>query len=717
MSVYLKPAPASTTSARQVPIESAIHQIVKEISLLYCIPQNKFQAHFATGKLSLQETIYAHCVWVFVSHFLNRLGSEYTTLTSILDPNNSVHMEMLSKIKRRLRAETFTAEYIWDIINGYPELIHALYLSFASTHYMQTRGEMDDFLPTLSYLRLKVDRVLEDHELEALISKSVSTEHHEIVMKSFYIFNKAILKTNFYTPTKVALSFRLNPSFLPPEEYPQPLYGMFLVISSEFRGFHLRFRDIARGGIRIVKSRGVEQYSMNARSLFDENYNLANTQQRKNKDIPEGGAKGVILLDVRHQDKATVAFEKYIDSILDLLLDPTSPGIKDPIVDLHGNPEILFMGPDENTAGLVDWATEHARIRGAPWWKSFFTGKSPKLGGIPHDRYGMTTLSVRQYVEGIYRKLNLDPSKIRKFQTGGPDGDLGSNEILLSNERYTAIADGSGVLVDPKGLDRDELIRLAKARKMINSYDTSKLSPEGYRVLIEENNIQLPSGEVVNSGVAFRNTFHLRTPNYDIMVPCGGRPESIDLSSASKLISEGKTLVPYIVEGANLFITQDAKLRLEKAGCIVYKDASANKGGVTSSSLEVLAALSFDDAGFIKNMCVGADGVAPQFYNDYVKQVQTIIKENARLEFEAIWREHAATGESRSVLSDTLSIAITKMDEELQSSDMWDNVAFRRSVLNDALPNLLLEKIGLDTLLKRVSAWMECELPSPRSRN
>ena len=109
--------------------------------------------------------------------------------------------------------------------------------------------------------------------------------------------------------------------------------------------------------------------------MFDENYNLANTQQRKNKDIPEGGSKGVILLDDQHQDKAKVAFEKYIDSILDLLLPPTSPGIKDPIVDLHGEPEILFMGPDENTADLVDWATEHARKRGAPWWKSFFTGK------------------------------------------------------------------------------------------------------------------------------------------------------------------------------------------------------------------------------------------------------------------------------------------------------------------------------------------------------
>ncbi|CEL04381.1 Putative NAD-specific glutamate dehydrogenase [Aspergillus calidoustus] len=704
ISLYLRPLKNAEIAAKYPPIEAAIHQIIKEVSLLYCVPQNRFQHHFASGRLSLQETIYAHCAWVFVQQFLNRLGSEYTSLSDLLDSNNSAHAELLSKIKKRLRTETFTSDYIAEIVNKYPNLIHKLYLDFANTHYVQTRGPTeDDFLPTLSYLRLQVDQVLDGRQLKQLISSTAANEHDEMVMSAFRVFNASILKTNFFTPTKVALSFRLNPAFLPEHEYPQRLYGMFLVISSEFRGFHLRFRDIARGGIRIVKSRNKEAYSINARSLFDENYNLANTQQRKNKDIPEGGAKGVILLDVNHQDKARVAFEKYIDSILDLLLPPVSPGIKDPIVDLYGKDEILFMGPDENTAELVDWATEHARNRGAPWWKSFFTGKSPRLGGIPHDTYGMTTLSVRQYVLGIYRKLKIDPSTIRKLQTGGPDGDLGSNEILLANEKYTAIVDGSGVIVDPQGLDRDELVRLAKKRVTISEFDVTKLSPEGYRVLVDESNVQLPSGEVVHNGMVFRNLFHLRNDSaYDTFVPCGGRPESIDLSTVGKLIKDGKSTIPYIVEGANLFITQDSKLRLEKAGCILFKDASANKGGVTSSSLEVLASLSFDDQGFVENMCVGEDGSAPAFYGEYVKQVQEVIKENATLEFEAIWREHEQTGLPRSVLSDRLSLAITQLDEELQKTELWDNVDLRRSVLNDALPKLLLDKIGLDTILERV---------------
>jgi glutamate dehydrogenase len=697
MSIYLKPA--FNLKGEFPSIDESIHQITKEISLLYCLPQNKLHSLFTAGELSLQEAVYGHCVWVFVQHFLNRLGTEYASLSEALDPKNNAHQALLSKLKRRLRTETFTPDYILEIIQSYPGLVRALYASFAKVHLSVGPGFERHFIaPTPAV------EVLSDNKLKERIASEVSNEHEEMVMTAFRVFNNAILKTNYFTPTKVALSFRLDPSFLPEWEYPRRLYGMFLVISSESRGFHLRFKDIARGGIRIVKSRSKEAYGINARNLFDENYGLASTQQRKNKDIPEGGSKGVILLDPKQQNRAKEAFEKYIDSILDLLLPAKTPGIKNPLVDLYGKEEILFMGPDENTADLVDWATVHARNRGAPWWKSFFTGKSPKLGGIPHDAYGMTTLSVREYVKGIYRKLQLDPSTVKKMQTGGPDGDLGSNEILLSNEKYTAIVDGSGVIVDPNGLDKDELIRLAKQRVMISQFDLSKLSKDGYRVLCDDSNIRLPTGELVSNGTAFRNTYHLRdTGLTDCFVPCGGRPESIDLISVNKVIKDGRSTIPYIVEGANLFITQDAKLRLEAAGCILFKDASANKGGVTSSSLEVLASLSFDNDGFIEHMCHNAEtGKAPQFYQAYVKEVQAKIQDNARLEFEAIWREHEQTGTPRSTLSDKLSVAITTLDEELQHSDLWGDEKIRRSVLADALPRLLLDKIGLDTIMERV---------------
>lgn len=171
-----------------------------------------------------------------------------------------------------------------------------------------------------------------DDELLERIKKTVCNQHELMVFESMLAFNRHILKTNFYQPFKVALSFRLDPAFLPAGEYPQRPFGMFLVVGAEFRGFHVRFRDVARGGIRIIRSRNREAYSINLRSLFDENYALAATQQRKNKDIPEGGSKGTILLDPNCQDKAKIAFEKYVDSILDLLLanqeGKTNGGVK-----------------------------------------------------------------------------------------------------------------------------------------------------------------------------------------------------------------------------------------------------------------------------------------------------------------------------------------------------------------------------------------------------
>ncbi len=47
-------------------------------------------------------------------------------------------------------------------------------------------------------------------------------------------------------------------------------------------------------------------------------------------------------------------------------------------------------------------------------------------------------------------------------------------------------------------------------------------------------------------------------------------------------------------------------------------------------------------------------------------------------------------------------MAITKLDEELQKTELWTDEKLRKSVLADALPKLLLEKIGLETIIERV---------------
>jgi glutamate dehydrogenase len=105
-----------------------------------------------------------------------------------------------------------------------------------------------DTRPTLSYQRLQTERPLSDQELYDRIRRTVLNKQDLQVLESFLIFNKYafsathhsaqltscrhVLKTNFYQPTKVALSFRLDPGFLPEVEYPTKPYGLFVIIGT-----------------------------------------------------------------------------------------------------------------------------------------------------------------------------------------------------------------------------------------------------------------------------------------------------------------------------------------------------------------------------------------------------------------------------------------------------------------------------------------------------
>lgn len=106
---------------------------------------------------------------------------------------------------------------------------------------------------------------------------------------------------------------------------------------------------------------------------------------------------------------------------------------------------------------------------------------------------------------------------------------------------------------------------------MIVHFDSSKLSPQGYKVLCEDSDVTLPTGELVENGTVFRNSYHLRAEGIDVFVPCGGRPNAINLGNYRSLLdADGKSLIPNFVEGANLFISKDAKLELEKAGAVSH---------------------------------------------------------------------------------------------------------------------------------------------------
>lgn len=660
--------------------ESDVDEFLNKASLLAVMPKTEFDQLLADRTFSARQLMYAHSASLFTFYFASQQSEEFKLLREHLK-NDPTNMGRLLRLQQRLKNDALTMNRIAQAVYSNIDIAKQLYADFEEIHTGKRA-------PTLN------------KELGETIRKNVQDPLDKTILDTFLTFNHSTLKSNFYARDKVAVGFRLDPSKFLGEgtAYPEAPYGIFMFVGNDFIGFHVRFQDVARGGVRVIKSRSKQVWRNNAESLFTENYNLAWTQDKKNKDIPEGGSKGTVLLSPDHQENVKTCFKKYIETALDLML------VTDGVVDHLKSEEILYLGPDENSADMMDWAALHSKARGYKYWKAFTTGKSPQLGGIPHDTYGMTTNSVHQCALGVLRMLGLEEEKVTKVQTGGPDGDLGSNEILISKDITKAVIDGSGVVYDPNGLNREELVRLAKLRSMIENYDESKLGPGGFKVLITDKNKTLPTGEVVENGETFRNTFHLHDLfEADLFVPCGGRPQAINISNVKQLFkADGTPKIKYLVEGANLFVTQDARLVLEKAGIVNIKDATANKGGVTSSSLEVLGALAMTDEEFEANLQEQKNGELPEFYKEYVNEVLERIRENARLEFEAIWRDNQKSGIPRPVLTDMLSTKINSLNSAIQASNLWEDKEFVMKVMKEALPQTLQRKVGLDNIMKRV---------------
>ena len=178
----------------------------------------------------------------------------------------------------------------------------------------------------------------------------------------------------------------------------------------------------------------------------------------------------------------------------------------------------------------------------------------------------------------------------------------------------------------------------------------------------------------------------------------------MNISNVAALVdAEGKPHFKYIVEGANLFITQQARLLLEKRKVVLFKDSSANKGGVTSSSLEVLAGLALSTEEYVDHM-IFKDGKPSEFYESYVRDIQAKIVENAAQEFICIWKEHQRLNgaKPRTIISDELSSKLNDLQAELESSDLFEDEASKRGVMRRAIPKTLIDQVGLDTLLQRL---------------
>lgn len=550
----------------------------------------------------------------------------------------------------------YTTANVAAAVLGQPRAARALLDYFAARFDPAVRGRAGRQREALRALR----------EVRAAIAPGASGVPGRVfqVLETFVTHT---LRTNYYLADRFGLGFRLDPAVLahlpgrPPQagrtgsraEADEPPYGIFFFYGAHHQAFHVRYREMARGGVRLVPTASPGQFELEAGRQFAEVTALAQSQQSKNKDIPEGGAKAVVLLGpLADRD---LAVKSVVDALLDVTLADKGRHSLRGVVDHLGRDEVIYLGPDENISPAhIEWIVARARARGHRWPSAIMSSK-PRTG-ISHKRYGVTSLGVVVFAQEMLKLLGIDPYTQPfsvKF-TGGTRGDVASNamRILIRDHgprvRIVSASDGHGALYDPHGLDHGELLRLADAGLGVAEFDPGLLRGPG----------ALCVRAADPDGARLRDTLH-NTAEADLFIPAGGRPDTISEDNwRDFLLPDGRPSARAVVEGANLFLSPGARDRLQESGVLVVHGASANKCGVISSSYEVLAGLALSDEEFL------------EIKDIYVAQVLDILRRRAGDEARLLVREYRAAGGARplTALTAELSREINALADALDAA-------------------------------------------------
>jgi len=557
-------------------------------------------------------------------------------------------------------------------------------------------------------------------------------EFRRSLFRTAVLFVKHCLKTNFFVDEKQALAFRLDPRYLdelgPEFTADLPPERPFRVTYFSGRhglGYHIGFADIARGGWRTIITTDRDDYVTVANRVFRENYVLAHTQHLKNKDIYEGGSKLVAVLQLPARSdapggRALVLAQlqrAFMNAFLDVFVTKDGRALDPRVVDHYGEDEPIELGPDEN---MPDSMIEEVAVLSER--RGYILGRgvmSSKKVGINHKEYGVTSTGVMAFAEIAMREvLGID---IRKAPfsvklTGGPNGDVAGNAMHLLLERCPGVAiklviDGTGVLYDPAGLDHAALGKIV-LRADAEGFDPAALHPGGFVLYRNQRRadgmrqlhrrMDMTADGPKESWVTL-DEFHELFDNLvftvpaDLFIPAGGRPETIDASNCEKfLLPDGKPSSPVVVEGANSFITPDARRRLQQAGAVVLRDASANKCGVISSSYEIMGNLLLEEREFLAHKA------------EYVRDVLAILERRAVDEATVIFRRHREAGGKKlyTEISEALSVEINQHKARLfrhfQAHPEPHLQSPWREVLLAHLPRIIRERAAFRTRLERL---------------
>lgn len=425
---------------------------------------------------------------------------------------------------------------------------------------------------------------------------------------------RAILRTNAYLGRE-AFAIKVAPQQIDFAPLPRPKFEIF-VYSPRVEGVHLRFGDVARGGLRWSDRRD---------DFRTEVLGLVKAQMVKNAVIIPTGAKGGFypkqLPDPAVDRDAWItegreSYKVFIRSLLDVTdnlavgTDGSETVVRpEGVIARDENDYYLVVAADKGTAAFSDTANAISFERGFWLGDAFASGGSV---GYDHKAMGITARGAWESVKRHFAELGHD-AQTEAFTAvgiGDMSGDVFGNGLLRSKAtRLVAAFDHRDIFLDPTPdaavsfEERQRLYNLPRSswqdynRELISAgggvysrgLKSIEITPEVREVLgLDESVTELAPAELISA--------ILKAP-VDLIYN-GGIGTYVKASTETNaqvgdkandaLRVNGKDLRARIVgEGGNLGFTQLGRIEAARNGVLLNTDAIDNSAGVETSDREV----------------------------------------------------------------------------------------------------------------------------------
>jgi glutamate dehydrogenase len=437
---------------------------------------------------------------------------------------------------------------------------------------------------------------------------AVSAIDDDRILRAYHAVVSATLRTNAFAPGGAeALAFKLDSARIPGLPKPLPWREVW-VYSARVEGVHLRAGPVARGGLRWSDRRD---------DFRTEILGLMKAQRVKNAVIVPTGAKGGFypkqLPSPQNRDawiaEGTESYRIFIRALLSITDNIVSGKVVHPegVRILDGDDPYFVVAADKGTATFSDVANAIAQERGFWLGDAFASGGSV---GYDHKAMGITAKGAWVSVQRHFaeRGVDVQADPVRVVGCGDMSGDVFGNGMLLSQTiELVAAFDHRHIFLDPapdpsrSWAERARMFALP--RSSWADYDPALISEGGGVWSRSAKTVPLSPQVRERLGIAETELEPAALISAILRAPVdliwfGGIGTSVKARAENnatvgdpandRLRVDAEDLRAVAIgEGANLGVTQAARIAFSEGGGRINTDFIDNSAGVDCSDNEV----------------------------------------------------------------------------------------------------------------------------------